>query len=59
MYKRQDSTYQPNEFLADDGKTVQGMDVELLDAVAAKLGLKTEWQSAVFDTILLLSLIHI
>lgn len=48
-----DSTYQPNEFLADDGKTVQGMDVELLDAVAAKLGLKTEWQSAVFDTILL------
>lgn len=48
-----DSTYAPNEFLADDGKTVQGMDVELLDAVAAKLGLKTEWQSAQFDTILL------
>lgn len=48
-----DSTYAPNEFLADDGKTVQGMDVDILDAVAAKFGVKTEWQSAGFPTILL------
>lgn len=48
-----DATYAPNEYLADDGKTVVGMDVEILDAVAAKLGLKTEWQPSTFDTILL------
>ncbi len=48
-----DATYAPNEFLASDGKTVQGMDVDLFDAVAAKFGLKTEWQPAGFDTIIL------
>jgi polar amino acid transport system substrate-binding protein len=48
-----DATYAPNEFLADDGKTVQGMDVDVLNAVAARFGLKTEWQPAQFDTILL------
>ncbi len=41
-----DSTYAPNEFLDTDGKTVIGMDVDLFNAVAAKLGLKTQWQSA-------------
>ena len=48
-----DATYAPNEFLADDGKTVQGMDVDILDAVAARFGVKTEWQPAPFPTILL------
>ncbi|GIH18108.1 ABC transporter substrate-binding protein [Rugosimonospora africana] len=47
-----DSTYAPSEFLATDGKTVQGFDVDLFNAVAAKLGLKTEWQSAKFDDII-------
>lgn len=47
-----DSTYAPSEFLATDGKTVQGFDVDLFDAVAGKLGLKTEWQSAKFDDII-------
>ncbi len=47
-----DSTYAPSEFLADDGKTVEGFDVDLFDAVAGKLGLKTEWQSAKFDDII-------
>ncbi len=47
-----DSTYAPNEFLDTDGKTVIGMDVDLFDAVAAKLGLKTSWQSAKFDSII-------
>jgi polar amino acid transport system substrate-binding protein len=36
-----DSTYAPNEFLAADGKTVQGFDVDLFNAVAAKFGVKT------------------
>jgi len=47
-----DATYAPNEFLAGDGKTVQGMDVDLFNAVAAKLGLKTKWQPAKFDAII-------
>lgn len=47
-----DSTYAPSEFLASDGKTVQGFDVDLFNAVAAKLGLKTDWQSAKFDSII-------
>jgi polar amino acid transport system substrate-binding protein len=47
-----DSSYAPSEFLASDGKTVQGFDVDLFDAVAQKLGLTTEWQSATFDSII-------
>ena len=39
-----DATYAPNEFLAGDGKTVQGMDIDVFNAVAAKFGVKTEWE---------------
>ena len=48
-----DPTYAPNEMLATDGKTVEGFDVDIFNAVAAKLGLKTEWQPAGFGTIIL------
>ncbi len=41
-----DATYQPNEYLDTDGKTVIGMDVDLFNAVAAKFGVKTEWVPA-------------
>src|SRR3954465_3371562 len=47
-----DSTYAPSEFLDTDGKTVIGFDVDLFNAVAGRLGLKTEWQSATFDAII-------
>ncbi len=47
-----DSTYPPNEYLDTDGKTVIGFDVDLFDAVAKKLGLKTTWQTANFDDII-------
>jgi polar amino acid transport system substrate-binding protein len=47
-----DSSYAPNEFLDTDGKTVIGFDVDLFNAVAAKLGLKTQWTSAPFDAII-------
>jgi len=47
-----DSSYAPSEFLASDGKTVIGFDVDLFNAAAAKLGLTTEWRSAVFDAII-------
>ncbi len=48
-----DATYQPNEYLDNDGKTVIGMDVDLFDAVAAKLGVKTQWVPTGFDQIIL------
>lgn len=48
-----DATYAPNEFLAADGKTVQGMDVDLFNAVAQKFGVTTEWVPANFDSIIL------
>jgi polar amino acid transport system substrate-binding protein len=47
-----DPTYSPNEFLDTDGKTVVGFDVELFNAVAAKLGLKTQWQPSKFADII-------
>jgi polar amino acid transport system substrate-binding protein len=47
-----DPTYAPNEFLDTDGKTVIGFDVDLFNAVAAKLGLQTEWQPSKFADII-------
>lgn len=47
-----DATYAPSEFLDVDGKTVVGFDVDLFDAVAAKLGLQTDWVPAPFDNII-------
>lgn len=48
-----DTSYPPNEFLGTDGKTAQGMDVDLFSAVAAKFGVKAEFTTATFDTIIL------
>jgi polar amino acid transport system substrate-binding protein len=45
-----DATYAPSEFL--DGKTVIGFDVDLFNAIAAKLNLKTDWQSSKFTDII-------
>ncbi|GAA4600088.1 polar amino acid transport system substrate-binding protein [Actinoplanes octamycinicus] len=47
-----DSTYAPSEFIDTDGKTIVGFDVDLFNAVGQKLGLKTEWQTAKFDSII-------
>jgi polar amino acid transport system substrate-binding protein len=47
-----DSTYAPSEFLAADGKTVEGFDIDLFNAVAAKLGLKAKYVSAPFANII-------
>jgi polar amino acid transport system substrate-binding protein len=44
--------YAPNEFLDPDGKTVVGWNVDLFNAVAAKLGLKTEYQPSKFADII-------
>ena len=47
-----DSTYAPSEFLDKDGKTIIGFDVDIFNAVAAKLGLKAEFVTAPFDSII-------
>ncbi|HEV2824744.1 MAG TPA: ABC transporter substrate-binding protein [Actinomycetota bacterium] len=47
-----DASYAPNEFLDTDGKTVIGFDVDLFNAIAAKLGLQTEWQPSKFADII-------
>lgn len=47
-----DSSYAPSEFLDTDGKTIIGFDVDLFNAVAAKLGLKTDWQTSKFDDVI-------
>ncbi len=47
-----DASYAPNEYLDTDGKTVIGMDVDLFDAVAKKLGLETKWSNGGFDALI-------
>jgi polar amino acid transport system substrate-binding protein len=47
-----DATYAPNEFIGDDGKTVEGMDADLAKAIAGAAGLKAEVKNATFDSII-------
>ena len=47
-----DASYAPSEFLAADGTTVQGFDVDLFKQVAATLGLKVTFKNASFGTII-------
>ena len=46
-----DPIYEPGEFKID-GKTVAGFDVDLFNAIAGKLGLKTQWKTVDFDDII-------
>ena len=46
-----DATYPPNEYKDSAGKPI-GWDIELADAVAAKLGLKPVWTVAAFANII-------
>jgi polar amino acid transport system substrate-binding protein len=47
-----DASYAPNEFIGDDGKTVEGADVDLAKAIGKALGLKVEVKNAGFDSII-------
>jgi len=47
-----DASYAPNEFIAEDGKTVIGMDADLAKAIAQAMGLQTEVKNATFDSII-------
>jgi polar amino acid transport system substrate-binding protein len=46
-----DPTYPPNEFKDPDGKII-GFDVELMNAIAATLGLTPEYRPSAFDKII-------
>ncbi|GAB3755800.1 ABC transporter substrate-binding protein [Yimella radicis] len=48
-----DASYPPNEYFDTDGKTIVGMDIELLDAVLSKLGLKAKYVNGGFDSLIL------
>jgi polar amino acid transport system substrate-binding protein len=47
----QDQSYPPNEFIDEQDKAV-GMDIDLGNAIAAKLGLTMEYQNSAFDGII-------
>lgn len=47
-----DTSYAPAEFLAEDGKTPIGYDVDLVKALANVFGLEADPQTANFDTII-------
>jgi polar amino acid transport system substrate-binding protein len=47
-----DTTYAPSEFLDKDGETIIGFDVDLFTLVAKKLGLKAQFETAPFDSII-------
>jgi polar amino acid transport system substrate-binding protein len=47
-----DASYAPNEFLAEDGTTVEGMDVDLAEAIGEELGLDVTVKNATFDAII-------
>ncbi|MBL7495220.1 ABC transporter substrate-binding protein [Frankia sp. CNm7] len=47
-----DATYPPNEYFDTDGKTIIGMDVDLIEALGSALGVEVEVENAGFDDIL-------
>ncbi len=47
-----DTTYAPSEFIAEDGETIVGFDVDLFTLVAQKLGLEAQFETAPFDSII-------
>jgi polar amino acid transport system substrate-binding protein len=47
-----DTSYAPSEFIDTDGETIVGFDVDLFKAVAQKLGLEADFQTASFDSII-------
>lgn len=47
-----DASYAPSEFIGPDGTTIEGFDIDLGNAIAAKLGLVGKWQNANFDSLI-------
>jgi polar amino acid transport system substrate-binding protein len=46
-----DATYAPMEFVAKDGKTIVGADVDIGQAIARQLGVKAQFVNASFDSL--------
>ena len=47
-----DASYAPNEFIAPDGTTIEGVDIDLGNAIAARMGLQGQWTNANFDSLI-------
>lgn len=47
-----DASYAPNEFFASNGKTIIGMDADLMKAIGAEMGLKVDLENQTFDSII-------
>jgi len=47
-----DASYAPSEFIGEDGSTIMGFDIDLGNAIAAKLGLAGEWENSNFDALI-------
>jgi polar amino acid transport system substrate-binding protein len=47
-----DATYAPDEFIASNGTTVEGMDGDLAKALAQEMGLKPDVKNVTFDAII-------
>lgn len=47
-----DATYPPNESIDKDGKTIVGMDIDMIHAIADELGIKIDVKNAPFDGII-------
>jgi polar amino acid transport system substrate-binding protein len=47
-----DASYPPNEFVGSDGKTVVGMDADLMKALGDAMGLKVKVVNQTFDSII-------
>ncbi|MGK5113991.1 ABC transporter substrate-binding protein [Geodermatophilus sp. CPCC 205506] len=47
-----DTSYAPSEFIAEDGETIVGFDVDLFSLVAQKLGLEARFETADFGSII-------
>ncbi|OLT28161.1 ABC transporter substrate-binding protein [Nocardiopsis sp. CNR-923] len=47
-----EASYPPGEFLEDDGETVQGFNVDLVEAALAEMGMEARWVPSAFDSII-------
>lgn len=47
-----DASYAPMQYIAADGSTIEGADIDLGNAIAAKLGLTGEWSNSTFDSLI-------
>ena len=47
-----DASYAPMEFIAEEGTTIVGADIDLGNAIAARMGLQAEWANSSFDSLI-------